>query len=223
MAPIDPRTVSDPGVPVPLELRGALVLSAAQDVENALEVKTPPERTLRGAFTFALVEALSAGGDEPARRIFLRAERRMKAFTSQTPVLAGTSQRQGATLFESAPAKIGARVEVPVRRNGKQIEVDAGAALGLGVGSVLARRVEGSPELKLVLTSLEGATKAFARVSEGDPASLGDGGLFEVVEWAAMPGTNLIVHVPEGVDARVLESVHRGPRGAPQDRARRLD
>lgn len=41
VAAIDPRSVADPSRPVPLELRGALVMTAAQDLEVALEVDIP--------------------------------------------------------------------------------------------------------------------------------------------------------------------------------------
>jgi hypothetical protein len=193
VAPLDPRDVADPSQPVPLELRGALVLSASQDLESALEVDIPNVGR-RGAFTFALVAALADpdAAREPARRLFNRARQQMELLTSQQPVIAGSLQRQRSSLFDAGPPAITAAVEVPVTRNGDRLEVGAGSTLGLGVNSVLAPK---AGALRLVITSVEGPSTSLARVRDGNPADVGNGGLFRVVQWAAAPGANLLVAV----------------------------
>jgi hypothetical protein len=200
IAPIDPRTVADPSRPIPPESRGALVLSAAQDLESALEVDIP-NAGRRGAFTWALVEALSDrdAATEPAHRIFYRAKQKMDALTAQRPVIAGTLQRQRASIFDAGPAVVTARVEVPVTRKGDRLEVGAGSALGLGVGSILEGKAKGK-RVRLEVASVEGPSAALARVLDGSPAAVGDGGLFAVVRWAAAPGSNLLVGLDGAVE-----------------------
>jgi Caspase domain len=205
LAPMDSRVLSDPSRPVPPELRGALILSAAQDIEYALEFSTPSPH---GAFTAALLESLKDKDTttEPAQRLFQRALQRLHQMdTPQTPVLAGTIQRQRATVFDAAPAVITAKVEVAVNVTGGRLVVDAGPALGLGAGSVLGKPDgKGGYAVKLKVTELEGPARALAMVSEGDSAAVGSGGLFEVVEWSAVPAKNLQIDLGAGVEASVL-------------------
>src|SRR4051794_25522442 len=188
LAPMDLRVISDPSRPPAPELRGALVLSAAQDNEAALELRTPEPH---GAFTTALIEVLSSEGaaTEPARRIFLRTKQLMKKHTPQTPVLAGSLQRQRSSLFAGAPASIKAKSVVPVRVDGGKLVVDVGSALGLGIGSILARKTDGTIQTSLEITSVEGPSRATARLLEGEPVT--EPALFEVLEWSPTPGTNL--------------------------------
>jgi caspase domain-containing protein len=193
---MDPRAVDDPSRPVPLD--GALVLSAAQEFEYALEVETPQPR---GAFTWALVDALSAkdAPSDPARRVFLRMQQKLRDRSPQNPVMIGSLQRQRATVFDAAPGIVSARAEVNVRKKDGRLVVDAGSALGLGPGSIL-RATDGSA-VQLEVTRVESAAVAIAAVREGDPEVAASGGTFEVVEWGAIPGSTLLVHVGDAAPA----------------------
>jgi hypothetical protein len=191
-AGLDPRRVSDPAIPSPPEVRGALILSAAQDVEQAVELDTPKPH---GALTGALLDTLKEAGAtaEPAYRIFLRVKGAMKRDVRQNPVLAGTQQRQRTTLFDASPATVLTKTEVSVSYHDGEYVVEAGFDLGLGVGSLVGKRDAKGVYAKLEVTQLDGVSSAKARFREGDAQLAANGGRFEVLEWSAIPGTNLLV------------------------------
>ena len=176
------------------EDRGALVLSASQDYENAWETRDV-EKKFHGTFSWALLRSMrDAAANEPAVETFLRAQARMRGETPfQDPVLAGDSEAKLSPLFGT---RIDRRDDRPivaiskVQSNGTVI-LQGGWANGLTPGTQL-RAIDTSA--RLTITSIRSMAQSEAR-AEG--ATVRAGMLAEVVSWAPPANAPLRVWMPQ--------------------------
>jgi uncharacterized caspase-like protein len=182
------------------ENRGALVLAAAQDFDDAWE--TRDERgTMHGAFTWALLRAMrDSEPGEAAMDTFLRAQARMRSETPyQNPLLAGDANARALPLFGSGAARAarGVLASEKVRADGVVL-LQGGWANGLSVGSEV--RIAGDTRgTRLTIVALDGLGRAEARVTAPArmlPQSVRAGALVEIAGWAAPPGRPLRVWMP---------------------------
>ena len=139
-AAVDERDAADPGLGVDEspDRRGALVISAAQDYQSALE-RAGPSGEPRGVFTVALIETLnSVPPGESAVNVFRRMRARMQMDgLPQEPVLDATTDRQLRPLFGGAAVGDGTTSVAVLRIGDNGIELQGGPALGIRGGAVL--------------------------------------------------------------------------------------
>jgi hypothetical protein len=67
------------------------------------------------------------------------------------------------------------------------------------VGPILERAAAGGA-VRVEITSVLGPSLSLGRIRDGSLQAVGEGGLFRVAEWAAAPGTNLLVDIGGAVD-----------------------
>jgi len=197
----DPRDVADgsDGGPRP-EQRGALVLSAAEDIGVAWETHGD-DGQLHGAFSWAWVRAMrDAVAGEPARDTFQRAQARLHAETPyQDPVLAGTAEALRRPFLGVRTDRTKDRALIPVEsvRPDGTVVLQAGWANGLEAGSELIA-AEGTG--RLTVTAVHGLGESEARF---DPSTeraarttVRPGALVEVVGWALPSSPPMRVWMP---------------------------
>lgn len=207
----DLRDVADPSVAPSPEDRGALILSATQDFDQAYET-IDSEGRIRGAFSWALARAIrDSQPGEPASDTFIRAQAHLRAeMPAQVPVLAGNVEAR-LSPFLSLNTRRGANPHTPsvaiekALPDGSYLLV-GGWVNGLTVGSRL--RVSGSAPVELEVTSLIGASRAAARLTTAVRSALPSGALLEIVEWAAPPSTKLRIWIPTAPDLEVATAVN---------------
>jgi hypothetical protein len=198
----DLRDVKDgsPYGPRP-ENRGALVLSASQDADNAWETRDS-EHTFHGVFSWAWIRSLrdSLAG-EAAVTTFLRAEARMRAETPfQDPVLAGESEARLSPFLGASTRRSDRQAVIAVMRvrSDGTVTLRGGWANGLSVGSEL--RVAGDPQanVRLRIIAITGLGRSEATVTEGHAISrpIRPGTLLEAVAWLAPSPKPLRVWMP---------------------------
>jgi hypothetical protein len=190
----DVRDVRDGGAYGPRpENRGALVITASQDDEQAHETHEEHGRR-HGAFTWAWLRAMrDASPGEAAIDTFTRADARLRAEKPyQHPVIAGDTR----TPF------LGTRVTLPrtpfaverVRSDGT-IVISGGWAHGASVGGELRSLRTRTP---LTITTLLGLGQCEAHAK--NQAALRSGDLLALTAWAPAPSRALRVSV-SSVDA----------------------
>ena len=174
----DPRDVADATDYGPRpEERGALVLTASQDLDTALETRDEENR-IHGAFSWALIRAMrDAGDDETAEETFLRARARLRSeIPFQEPVIAGDPVARATPLFGTRMSRDDRNVVAveKVYQDGTVI-LDGGWAHGLETGSELTSR---DRSVRLTVTAIRNLVQSEARVQSGRVQS---GALMEVV------------------------------------------
>ena len=182
----DARDVKDPSVlPAPAEHKGdgALVLSAAQQDQEADEDETPDNPpVVHGHFTYALVTALEQlPADVPAAFVFERVKAVMEGlgYVGQDPEMDASETRKAMPLL-GPPGVDGARTDLAGKvwtavvqgsldtvGNPEDIVLDIGRLSGIGVGSVFVRETQGG-NVELTVTALTGADRSTVTVN---PAS----------------------------------------------------
>jgi len=194
---LDTRDVADPPDPVPNpEERGALVLSAAQEYQQAMEVAG------RGVFSLALLNTLQgAPNDETAEHIFLQVKALMQTEGKpQEPVLAGSAGRRGKPLFGGESSGFSGRPTAAVLKikEGAEVELQGGYAIGLSERCEL-KKIGGPPgdtPVRIQVTEALGLSRCTAKVIRGNIKAIKPGDLFELDRWAAPSEANLRVWMP---------------------------
>jgi uncharacterized caspase-like protein len=184
------------------ENRGALVISASHDDEEAREARDD-RQTMHGAFTWAWMRAMrDAAPDEPAIETFARAQARLRAeMPFQNPVLAGNAAPRRAPFLGAGESARAAHTTFAVERvrDGTAV-ISGGWAHGVTEGSEL--HIAGDrAQPPLIVTTLLGLGRCEARVPPG--ALVRSGMLLELTGWAAPPPRPLRVAIPRvavGVD-----------------------
>jgi len=189
------------------ENRGALVISASHDEEEARELRDD-RLTMHGAFTWAWLRAMrDAAPGEPAIETFARAQARLRAeMPFQNPVIAGNIRTPflGGRELSRAARPVFAVERV---RNGDVAVISGGWAHGITVGSELSPlpargervaegRVTGATrhDPRLTVTALLGLGRCEARGAAA--AHVRSGTLLELSGWAAPPPRPLRVAIP---------------------------
>ncbi len=161
-APIDKAT----GKEINPEEAGVLTLAAAQENQEALELRTEHNET-HGAMTMALVRAIREEGPHASMdRIFDRMWNYMQAENlSQTPVLGG-SERGDKDLF-GQPARQEPFSVIVKEVHGDDVVVRGGEAIGLYAGSELRRLADAAAAqlVTLAITATSGLSQATATVT----------------------------------------------------------
>lgn len=194
----DPQDANDPGDLVrksPQE-RGALILSSAQESQEALEM---PDRQ-HGAFTWALTRVLSR---EPPEKdvveIFQEVRALMQSQASgQEPVLAGAN-RSRLTLLGGRAANESSSDSMTLKgpMAGGHVLLEGGLAAGLSEGCELARQGRSVRVVKVL-----SVTQVEAEPTEGNLDDLEPGALFQLTRWVTPAEVGLRVFVPGGLGIR---------------------
>jgi uncharacterized caspase-like protein len=176
------------------EERGALVLSASQDFEDARE-KKDDSGNIHGAFTWAWMRAMrEATPGESAFDMFLRAQARLRMeMPFQEPVIAANGFVRRTPFLGSRTERERERQAIGVARVLKMSTVllEGGWANGLSTGTEL--RAAHDPQTRLIVTSLVGLGEAEAHVEQGHVES---GTLVEPVSCVFAPARPLGVWMP---------------------------
>jgi uncharacterized caspase-like protein len=170
------------------ETRGALVLAASQDFDEAYETEDD-RKTKRGVFSWALITALrDAEPGEPAEETFLRARARVYVDRPfQQPVLAGNEAARRAPFLGVRVDRKDGKALVAVSKVGKDTALlQGGWANGLAAGTKL-KSADGA---RLTVTGVTGMVRSDARIDAG---RVTPGTLLEVTRWTAPPGRKLRV------------------------------
>jgi uncharacterized caspase-like protein len=207
----DLRDIADGGDYGPRpENRGALVISAAHDDEEAREVRDD-QQTMHGAFTWAWMRAMrDAAADEPAMETFQRAQARLRAaMPFQNPVLAGNAAQRRLPFLAVRDTTRAARSTFAIERvHDNTAVISGGWAHGITVGSEL--RVAGDhSQPPLTVTALLGLGRCEAHVPAG--ARVLSGMLLELTGWAAPPPRPLRVALPRS-DADIAAFARRAAK-----------
>jgi hypothetical protein len=211
-AAIDERDAADPGLgpDESPDRRGALVLSAAQDYQSALE---RPDATgnPRGIFTVSLIETLNTvPPGESAVNVFRRLRARMQMDgVPQEPVLDATMQRQQRPVFGGAAAGDGTTTVAVLRSSSAGVELQGGPALGIRQGAVLRKLSTGADSsIRITVDSVLGISRTRGRVTTGSANRVQVGDLFVLERWVSAPSAGITLYVPpSGPDRATLEAV----------------
>lgn len=201
------------------EDRGALVLSAAEDLGLALET-VDEEGKDRGAFSWAWMHAMRAAEpDEPAMETFFRARARLGVMSRhQRPILAGNTgarQRPFPGVQSGRPLSR-TTMAVEALRDDGTVVLQGGWLNGLTIGSELRPLGREASRVRLEVTALTGLVRAEGRVVGGD---ITPGSLVQLVSWAAPPGRPLRVWLPR--TAMSAAELTRLAQAVAEDAARR--
>ncbi|MBX3132274.1 MAG: caspase family protein [Gemmatimonadaceae bacterium] len=211
-AAIDERDAADPGMArdESPDRRGALVISAAQDYQSALE---RPDATgnPRGIFTVSLIETLNTvPPGESAVNVFRRLRARMQMDgVPQEPVLDATMQRQQRPVFGGASAGDGSTSVAVLRVSSGGVELQGGPALGIRPGAVLRKLSTGADSsIRVTVDSVLGISRTRGRVTTGSANRVQVGDLFVLERWVSAPSAGITLYVPpSGPDRATLEAV----------------
>jgi hypothetical protein len=183
------------------ENRGALILAAAQDLDEAWETRDAQGK-MHGAFSWAWLRAMrDSSAGESAAETFLRASARLRAETPyQEPVLAGSTAHLHPFLGARNDRRGGrAVVGVEKVRSDGTVVLQGGWANGLAIGSELRLFSDDQTTVRLRVTALHGLGQSQARIATAGrslPQAIQSGALLEVVGWAAPPAPPLRVWTP---------------------------
>jgi hypothetical protein len=190
-APIDKAT----GKEIDPENAGVLTLAAAQENQEALELRSEKNET-HGGMTMALVRAIREEGPHASMdHIFERMSNYMQAANlQQTPVLGGKGRGDKDLLGEPARQEPFSVIVREVR--GDEVLLRGGEAIGLNEGAELRSLAAGtaSQPATLVVTKSLGLSEAAAKISSPG-AAVAAGDRFEVTRWAAPEEPNLKVYI----------------------------
>ena len=183
---------------------GVLTVAAAQENEEAMELRSEKNET-HGGMTMALVQALREEGPHASMdRIFERMSNAMRvADLSQTPVLGGKNRGDKDLLGQIAKQEPFTVMAKEVHAG--EVLLGGGDAIGLFAGSELRRlsASNGAPSVTLTIVKSLGMAGSAASISPAD-AKVSAGDRFEVTRWAVSGDPNLRVYVPPAAGGDVV-------------------
>jgi hypothetical protein len=209
---VDERDAADPGVgqDASPDKRGALVISAAQDYQSALERQGPTGEP-RGVFTVSLLETLnSVAPGESAVNVFRRMRARMQMDgLPQEPVLDATLERQQRPIFGGASAAEGTTSVAVLRVTSVGVELQGGPALGIRGGAVLRKlATDADSAIRITVDTVLGISRTRGRVTTGQAARVQPGDLFVLERWVAAPSAGVTLYLPAAFpDAAQLRAI----------------
>jgi Caspase domain len=193
----DVRDAPAPGKTV--EELGGILFAAAQPNEEAQE---PNEgNPVVGFFTSALIQALnSLPVDAPSGEVLRAVTQQLQenGQTSQHPKLGGPQDRPlfGTVTENSGPLRL---LVQKINADGT-FELDGGRVLGLGVGSVFEKRgAKNESQVRLRLVNVSSLVSSMAESIVGDPTTVRQGDVFEMIKWAPPVDERLRVWMPPPV------------------------
>ncbi len=177
------------------EDKGALIFSAAQDVECASEQRDEFDIP-HGAFTIAFCKALQTlPATASATEIFTSVRAIMKYNgKTQEPVLAGNDARKANTLFGIDRGLLPKMtlIAVTTPESSSVVTLQGGTAIGLSVNCVLTNT---DKTVELTVTEVNSMTKSTAKVTKGDVKNIKPGDLYNVTQWVVAENA-LTVYIP---------------------------
>ena len=190
-SPIVIHDESNPPLPVD---RGALVLSAAQDDELAKEM-LDDEGLSRGAFSWALNQALLAGEGRSVESLFLQVRARMKSLgVTQEPVLAGLEERQKQPLFGGISTEAEENRVLVLKTDASDVHLQGGLATGIKPGTELKSE---AGDAFIVVQSLGLSASIAEPVDHSNLPSPGDA--LRITRWVSSAEQPLRLFIPEGL------------------------
>lgn len=194
--------------------RGALIISAARDDEEAAEDRgrNPHRAAFSGALTDVLAELPT---NTRAEAVLENARARMKTtpWFTQEPILEGTPLRRQMGLFgESASPTKGVFVAVAPMAGGK-VRVEAGLALGIREGCELSKALSSGRRLVLRVEKNPTLTRSTATIVEGAPEDLKSGEYLPVTLWAMPDEPFLRVWAATAIPAELVKRLRLGVKG----------
>ncbi|MBD0404962.1 caspase family protein [Flammeovirga sp. EKP202] len=178
---------------IPPATRGALIISAAQNNETASETVNT-EGLPQGAFTDAFLQAINAS---PSVENVATLEKRIRSLLRfngkvQTPTFEGQEDRMNKALFgENVSSSDNPLLFVEkVNSSSGEIKLLGGAALKINKGTTL----KNNKGIELEISSLDGMTGSYAKVTSGSLSNIKEGDAFEVKVWAHANHPNLVVY-----------------------------
>lgn len=205
------QQVNDPSDPPAPEDREALVLTATQEDELALEISDGGQD--HGAFTWALVQALRrASPQEPVRQLFLRTQAVLRGWgyhqqprlspqkpdVLDRPLLGGRQQPSAWTVAVRCE-----RAHALCVDEAQQVALEGGLALGLRPGTRLVRFPSSPAPDTMLLEVVEASmAQATARIVAGKAERLQGGDLFRIASWVASAGGPLRLWRPPALPSQ---------------------
>ncbi len=177
------------------EDKGALIFSAAQDVECASEQRDENDIP-HGAFTIAFCKAIQTlPATASASEIFASVRAIMKYNgKTQEPVLAGNEARKANTLFGIDRGLLPKMTLIAVTNpeSPTVVTLQGGTAIGLAANCVLTST---DKTIELKVTEVNSMTKCTAKVIKGEYKNIKPGDLFSVTQWVVAENA-LTVYIP---------------------------
>lgn len=180
--------------------KGALIISAAQDFEQAAEIIDEDNHN-HGLFTWALLKTLrSVSVREPVDRILLRVKALMRAQGKiQEPNIEATPERKKAPLFGIRSGEISGQTTIAVQKVFKdknRISFLGGMAAGIRIGCEL-KCFKNSGAARVRITEVRGLSLSFGDVIQGDINRIASGDLFEIDRWVIANELRLRLYIPK--------------------------
>jgi|GEM_PF-389278 len=180
--------------------RGALIFSAAQDFQVALETEDENNHC-HGLFTWALLNILrKIPADEPSQNVLLKVKALMQSEgKSQEPNLEGLPEKTQKSILGIQTGGVARPLKVAVSRVWRQlIELQGGLAVGIRKGCELKKVDDkrGEPIIRVQVTEMHGLSRCAARVIQGDAKKIKVGDFFELEQWVAAREAPMQVFVP---------------------------
>lgn len=211
----DAKDAPDSGQTV--EQMGAVVLSAAQPDESALEDAGSAATYPHGFFSSALGKALTTlPPDAPAIDLIRATDSLMASdnHPDQHPKLGGPERQPP---FSFAGATRGPLTLAVKEVVGAHVKLDGGRELGIGEGSILREKSSASkvsnvgaapetPAFELKILDASGMGLSLADVTHGNPSGIKVGSLFEIEKLAVPDTDRLRVWAPKPAGEAALAS-----------------
>jgi hypothetical protein len=180
--------------------RGALIFSAAQDFQAALEIKDE-NNNWHGLFTWALIKTLrEIRGAAAAQDLLLKVKALLQSEgKSQEPNLEGLPEKTKGSIFGIPTGRDSGPLKVFVSRVWKNlVELQGGLALGIREDCELKKLNgdKGYPAVRVRVTAVHGVNRCSASVIEGDVKNIKVGDGFILDKWVAAREARLQVFVP---------------------------
>ena len=184
--------------------RGALIISAAYDYQEAVEKEFENNKHF-GLFTWALVKVLrnipfeeSAGNILLKVNALIQSEGIKQMVKMQDPNLETLLQLRNKPLFGPKPARDTGITAAVVEIMGKRVKLLAGYAAGIRKNCEL-KKIEKKgrkPAVRVRVTRVYGLNLCQAELIRGNAAEINEGDLFEIDRWAAPREGRMRVWIP---------------------------
>ncbi|MCP4152395.1 MAG: caspase family protein, partial [bacterium] len=208
LAPPEACDVSDPPDKrkTPAE-RGALILSASMDFQEASEYYDEEIDKSHGLFTWALVKILTSYVTiEPIGTVMMRvnammqSEGRRQRLKLHHPTTEALAVLRNKPLFGEKLGKGYGIVAAVSGVDGNNVDLQGGYAAGIRKNCEL-KIIAGNkdePEIRVRVTRVSGLNRCRAKVIAGEAVKIKVGDLFEIHKWVAAREARMRVWIPAG-------------------------
>jgi len=188
--------------------RGAVILSAAQEWEEALEIKDKTQNSKRGLFSWALTKALKDSTCfEPVGNLILRIDalmqsegrEQLKYIKRPSPGLEVPIELRKRPLFAIKPYDDTGLAFAITRANNGVIILQGGWAAGIHKKCQLQKITTTNKEPRTIIeiTAMKGFNRSQAKIIQGKMDFIHPGDLFNVIKWVGSRETCMRIWLPE--------------------------